>query len=335
LWHHSAKILKYFRSQEAILQMNRLGTAGRPFFFVVNFDMDEIFVLEEEELAASPFCFNMPERRFEQFDKAAKRPKHISAETISYADYLKAFEKVQSALKAGNTYLLNLTFPSILHCDSDLPGIYQHAVAPFKLLFKDRFVVFSPERFVRMEKERVFTYPMKGTIDAGIDNAAQLILDDEKEVAEHRTIVDLLRNDLGIAGHEVRVDRFRYLSEINTHKGKLLQVSSEISSAIGSEWHAQIGTILFSMLPAGSVTGAPKKKTVSLIKEAEGYDRGYYTGIFGFYDGKVLDSAVMIRFIEQDSDSRLIYKSGGGITCRSDPEKEYQELIDKIYVPLS
>ena len=85
-------------------------------------------------------------------------------------------------------------------------------------------------------------------------------------------------------------------------------------------------------MPAGSVTGAPKQKTLEIINHVEGLPRGYYTGIFGCFDGENLESAVMIRFIEQ-RDGQLWFRSGGGITCNSLAELEYQELIDKVYVP--
>jgi len=88
------------------------------------------------------------------------------------------------------------------------------------------------------------------------------------------------------------------------------------------------------LLPAGSITGAPKSKTVEIIAKAENYKRNYYTGIFGVYDGNTLESAVMIRFIEKDF-GQLYFKSGGGITSMSDPVKEYDELIQKIYVPFA
>ena len=91
---------------------------------------------------------------------------------------------------------------------------------------------------------------------------------------------------------------------------------------------------IFDMLPAGSVTGAPKVKTLDIIKNAENYDRGFYTGVAGFFDGKELDSCVLIRYVEKNNGD-LIYKSGGGITSQSILEEEYQELIDKIYVPVS
>jgi para-aminobenzoate synthetase component 1 len=110
-------------------------------------------------------------------------------------------------------------------------------------------------------------------------------------------------------------------------------VSSKITGNLPENYAAKIGDILFSMLPAGSISGAPKKKTVEIIREAENYDRGFYTGIFGFFDGKNLDSCVLIRFIENQND-RLVYKSGGGITFMSRAETEYQEMLKKVYVPV-
>jgi para-aminobenzoate synthetase component 1 len=73
---------------------------------------------------------------------------------------------------------------------------------------------------------------------------------------------------------------------------------------------------------------------LEIIKEAENYPRNYFTGIFGIFDGSDLDSAVMIRFIE-NIDGELYFKSGGGITSMSNPGAEYQEMIDKVYVPIT
>ncbi|MBA4322972.1 MAG: aminodeoxychorismate synthase component I, partial [Odoribacter sp.] len=166
-----------------------------------------------------------------------------------------------------------------------------------------------------------------------VANAGNVILNDEKEMAEHNTIVDLIRNDLSIFADEVKVTRYRYIDEIKTSETVLLQVSSEISGRLRKGYEGHLGEIITGMLPAGSVTGAPKKETVKIIKESETYERGWYTGIFGVFDGESLDSAVMIRFIE-NIDGKLVYKSGGGITFLSDPVKEYEELIAKVYVPI-
>ena len=72
---------------------------------------------------------------------------------------------------------------------------------------------------------------------------------------------------------------------------------------------------------------------MEIIAEAETYDRGFYTGVTGYFDGRKLDSAVMIRFLEEQ-DGRLVFKSGGGITSRSDLQSEYNEMKQKVYVPI-
>jgi para-aminobenzoate synthetase component 1 len=86
------------------------------------------------------------------------------------------------------------------------------------------------------------------------------------------------------------------------------------------------------LLPAGSISGAPKEKTREIIRNAEKEARGFYTGIAGIYDGETLDSCVMIRYVEKQGE-KTFYRSGGGITFQSEEGSEYNELIDKIYVP--
>ena len=130
----------------------------------------------------------------------------------------------------------------------------------------------------------------------------------------------------------VRVGRYRYIDVLHTNKGDILQTSSEISGKLPSDYHKRIGNILAAMLPAGSITGAPKDKTVQIIHEAEGYDRGFYTGIMGIYDNGMLNSAVMIRFMEKD-EKGIFFKAGGGITSKSDCRKEFEEVLQKVYLP--
>jgi para-aminobenzoate synthetase component 1 len=197
---------------------------------------------------------------------------------------------------------------------------------------KDGFVVFSPEIFVKIHGGHIYSYPMKGTIDASIPNASAVILNDEKESAEHATIVDLIRNDISMVADRVHVSKYRYLDEIETNDGTLLQVSSEIKGRLAEDWNRHVGDIMFSLLPAGSISGAPKKKTLEIISNSESYDRGFYTGVMGLFDGENLDSAVMIRFVENVGGG-LVFKSGGGITSRSDMKMEYEEMKRKVYVP--
>ena len=174
---------------------------------------------------------------------------------------------------------------------------------------------------------------MKGTIDATLPDAESRLINDVKEAAEHATIVDLIRNDLSMVAEQVRVARYRYCDRLETNKGAIFQTSSEICGTLPADYPSRMGEIIFRLLPAGSITGAPKPKTMSIIEEAEGYERGFYTGVMGYCDGKNLDSAVMIRFIEQEA-GRLYYKAGGGITSKSDLQSEYNEMIQKIYVPI-
>jgi para-aminobenzoate synthetase component 1 len=175
---------------------------------------------------------------------------------------------------------------------------------------------------------------MKGTIKVSSTESEKELLSDIKEIAEHHTIVDLLRNDLSMVADRINVNRFRYVERIHTHEGELLQVSSEITGKLPDNYQDQLGEIIFKLLPAGSVTGAPKEKTITIIREAEKSDRGYYTGVCGVFDGENLNSAVMIRFIEEHKGA-LRFKSGGGITFLSNARSEYKELNDKVYVPIA
>lgn len=174
---------------------------------------------------------------------------------------------------------------------------------------------------------------MKGTIDAATENAIEVLKADKKEKAEHYTVVDLLRNDLSMVADKVTLEEFQRIDYLQTHQKNLYAMSSEISGDIKPEFQHKIGTILKTLLPAGSILGAPKQKTMEIILDAENFERGFYTGICGYFDGENVDSCVMIRFIEKE-DGQFYFKSGGGITHLSKMEDEYQEVKNKIYVPI-
>ena len=321
-------------SKELIKEkLNKFGFEKEPFLFVLSYNLSKFYIEKLSNLPSTiKFELNFKEHqktRTVQENKLEKIP-------LSFKEYKKKFDILQNEIKEGNSYLLNLTAKTKIKTALSLENIYKNTQARFKLRFQNQnenFVCFSPERFVEIKKNKISTYPMKGTIDSSIINAQARILGDIKEMAEHTMVVDLLRNDLGIVGSKVRVDKFRYVEKINAGNKKLFQVSSKISANLQNNWHENIGDILTSLLPAGSITGTPKKKTIEILNKVEDYDRGFYTGIFGFFDGENLDSSVMIRFIEIDKKGELFYKSGGGITCDSNVELEYQELLDKIYLP--
>jgi len=308
--------------------LNKYGSQKEPFFFLISYDLKNYVVQPLKDLDED-IHFEINEKVSSKIHENIK----LSKIPLSFEAYKKKFNILQENIKEGNTYLLNLTTKTKIDTALSLDEIYTKARAKFKLKFKDDFVCFSPERFVQIKKNKIFTYPMKGTIDAKVPNAEARILGDVKEMAEHTMVVDLLRNDLGIVSKKVRVEKFRYIDKINAGNKKLLQVSSKISGHLEENWHEKIGDILTSLLPAGSITGTPKRKTIEILEDVEKYDRGFYTGVFGVYDGESLDSAVNIRFIEKNSMGKLFYKSGGGITCDSNVHTEYLELLDKIYVP--
>ena len=310
--------------------INKLGQNRTPFLFILSYDKNKIFAQALNELDDNIFY------KLEEWSnypvKKRKKDFTFSKFPVSFLAYKKAFEHILVEIRSGNTYLLNLTFQTPIESSLDLKEIFHYAKAKFKLYFKGQFICFSPERFVDIEDTTIATYPMKGTIDADLPNAKQNILHNTKEKAEHVMIVDLMRNDLGIVGSDVRVEKFRYVEKIKAGKKELLQVSSKITAKLEENWRDSIGTLLDNLTPAGSVTGTPKKSTVNIINDIENYDRGFYTGIFGLFDGKDLRPGVMIRFIE-DQNGTLTYKSGGGITIDSNAKSEYEELIDKIYLP--
>ena len=322
-------------------KMNRLGKRREPFFFMIDFDLKKPVLiplknLDEQSIQVQTPIFETSEMKAsnEKKSEAHDTDFYFEKEPISFKNYKKKFDAMLAELNFGNSYLINLTQPTPIKTNLSLQEIFTRSTAKFKLLFKDKFVVFSPERFVEIKENQILTYPMKGTIDATLPNAREQLMSNKKEIAEHNTIVDLLRNDLNMVSKKVRVNKFRFIDKIETSTGSLLQASSEIVGDLASNWNEYIGDVFEKILPAGSVTGAPKRKTVEIIKTVEGYERGYYTGIFGIFDGRSLDSAVMIRFIEKQGE-KMVFKSGGGITAKSNVREEYDELIQKVYVPIT
>ena len=330
--------------------MNSLGGKGEPFLFILDFDLQEPMVHSLADFPEGGPLFDLRGVRNysssprdtsgmqgagtpEDGKPDAKRIVEFSKNPVPYDEYRRSFDIVRGHFLRGNTFLTNLTFPTEISINLTLEEIFRLSRARYKLLVPERFTVFSPESFVTIDDGIISSYPMKGTIDASVPGARETILADPKETAEHITIVDLIRNDIGIIADSVRVKSFRYIDYVKTNQKDLLQVSSEITGVLQGSYLERLGDIVFAMLPAGSVTGAPKKKTVQIIKEAETYERGFYTGVFGLFDGRRLDSAVMIRFIERIG-GRLYFKSGGGLTVYSDPESEYREYVDKVYVPI-
>ena len=322
--------MNWLDKENGFKQITKLAKNRTPFLFITSFDQQKIFVQALDKLDDDIFYKLEGWRNY----PVEKRNKDFtfSKSPVDFSTYKRSMDEVLEEIRSGNTYLLNLTFKTPIDTDYSLKEIFTYARAKFKLYFKDEFICFSPERFVEIEDDIIATYPMKGTIDANILHAKEAILSDKKEMSEHVMIVDLMRNDLGIIGSEVNVEKFRYVEKIKAGEKELLQVSSKITAKLPPDWKDNLGTLLKQILPAGSISGTPKKSTLNIIEHIEDYHRGFYTGVFGVFDKETLRSGVMIRFIEKENDT-LFYKSGGGITIDSDAKSEYEELINKIYLP--
>ena len=308
-----------------INRLSLLAASGTPFLLISDFKAEKLLVYTDEELKTNDIAFSFTPSA--QLNSAS-----LLTTPIDFKTYKKSFDTIIEHIKAGETYLLNYTCSTPITTTLSLHDIYNKAHAKFKLRYKDEFICFSPERFIKIEQSTISTYPMKGTIDASIENAEAKILSDEKEMAEHIMVVDLLRNDLGIVAKEIKVEDFRYVEHLKTGNKELLQVSSKITGQLPKDWRKNFGEIIAALLPAGSITGTPKRSTVKIIETVEAHKRGFFTGVFGYFDGENFDSAVMIRFIENNN-GNLIYKSGGGITIDSSSTNEYQEMLGKIYIP--
>lgn len=302
---------------------------GIPFLFVVDYKGERAYAWRLDEVPEDQVIYQIGGQTNRKKVVIDLHWKVIAP--VSWEKYQKAFETVQSYQKAGENYLLNITFPTMVYLSESVWSVAHAVEARYVLGLKGECVVFSPETFVVLEERKISTFPMKGTISAEREENLDLLYNDPKEQAEHVAIVDLLRNDLGQVCSSVEVKRYRYWERVNRGRGDLFQTSSHIEGIVKKD--LSLGEVFEAVLPAGSVTGVPKPRAIEIIDEVEEYERGWYTGVFGLFDGKRLESAVMIRYLEENPQGK-VYKSGGGIMVYSDPKKEYQELLEKVYVPI-
>lgn len=316
-------------------EMNRLGIARTPFLWGASYSLDKCFITQTTgpDKQDDDILWQVgPHGNATARPDSALRPSLTIKEAPGQETYATMFSTIMEGLRRGDSFLANLTAATEVCCDSSFEDIFLSSTAPFRLMIGDEFLCFSPEPFVRIKGRHISTFPMKGTADASLPDAEERLLADYKEACEHYTIVDLMRNDLNSIATDVKVDRFRYVERIETSTGCIIQTSSEISGTIPEDMTGRFGDIILPILPAGSITGAPKTATVELIRKAEISDRGWYTGVFGHYDGTVMQTAVMIRCLQRTPDGRLRFHSGGGITVNSNEKDEYAELLSKIYI---
>lgn len=309
--------------------MDEMGKSNKSFVFFVDFKAEYGWIGSPKEAQELGIKYDIGSNVI--VSKANKKP-IFNKTPISESSYFEKFNQVQKAIRRGDSFLINLTAPTQIESNMSIEEIFEIAQARYKLLVPQFFTVFSPECFIQIEANKIKSFPMKGTLAVASHSSPDNLMNDVKERAEHATIVDLIRNDISQVAFPIQVEKYKYIDKVKTNEGDLWQMSSLISGELLDEFKSNFGKILRQLLPAGSISGAPKSSTLKIIDEVEAYPRGFYTGIMGLFDGHLFDSGVMIRYIET-RENKMTYKSGGGITVFSDAKKEYQELIQKVYLP--
>jgi para-aminobenzoate synthetase component 1 len=310
-------------------QLDHWGQNKVPFVFFIDFEMAQP---EAYPINECPEHWKYDFQGITNHTYYPSEQKKLIAQVVppKKSVYQTQFDQTKEAIQRGDTFLMNLTTHGRLTINRSLEEVFNEATAKYKILRQGGFACFSPETFIQIKEGVISTRPMKGTIDASEVDAEEKLQNNAKENAEHATVVDLLRNDLSLVAKQVRVNQYKYYEEIKAHRKTTGQLSSCIEGRLPDDYPKKIGQILQQLLPAGSISGAPKTKTIELIQHIEESPRRFYTGIAGIFDGRNLDSCVMIRFLHEDG----TYRCGGGITHLSTIEEEYHELIQKIYVPI-
>jgi para-aminobenzoate synthetase len=258
--------------------------------------------------------------------------------------YLADIARCHSALAAGESYEVCLT--DQIHTDASpdpwrlYKGLRRSNPAPFAAYLKlgeNAIVSSSPERFLSVDRDRkVMARPIKGTAPRSEDplqddTTRKELQDDEKTFAEHLMIVDLLRNDLGRVCEvdTVRVPELMVIEQYAT-------VHQMISNIVGTvEAGKSAIDCVRACFPGGSMTGAPKLRTMEIIDDIEREARGVYSGAIGWFglDGTV-DLSIVIRTIVMRQGTTTI-GAGGAIVMQSDPAEEFDEILLKARAPMA
>lgn len=256
---------------------------------------------------------------------------------LSQADYIAALAKIKGYIESGDTYQVNFTLKLLFDFDGSPEALYQALRRNQSVSFgaylrsgAQQILSFSPELFFKRSGEQCLVRPMKGTIQRGPYPAAderlmQFLQSDEKNRSENVMIVDLLRNDLGRICTPGTVTT-RSLFDIETYE-TLHQMTSTVTGHLPRE--TKIEPLFKALFPCGSVTGAPKIRTMEIIHELESGVRGVYTGAIGFIapSGEATFN-VPIRTIELNGNKGEM-GIGSGIIHESDPEQEWRECLLK------
>lgn len=264
---------------------------------------------------------------------------------ITPDQYSGAFEVIRNAIRNGDAYQVNLTFPLSASFTGEVGSLYRdliHHQRPAYAAYihhdQRHIVSVSPERFFAVEGGRITTRPMKGTARRGRWSAEDQVVRErfalsDKDRAENLMIVDLIRNDLG------RIARFGTVSVDDLFAIERFETLWQMTSTVSAELRQDVGLtgIFEALFPCGSVTGAPKASSMAIIADVEDGPRGVYCGAIGFIppgdgvEGASFNVAIRTAVIDDD-DGVASFGVGGAITWYSTRDSEYEETATKALV---
>lgn len=272
--------------------------------------------------------------------KAEERPLKIKSDYRSYFSkekYCNMVVKAKEYIKEGDIFQVVLSNKIEAEIEESILDAYRVLrstnPSPYMFYFYSNDIEISgasPETLVKLENNKLYTFPLAGTRKRGKDEEEDLelekeLLADEKELAEHNMLVDLGRNDIGKISeiNSVKVDKYMSIEKFS----HVMHIGSTVSGTLRSDKDAL--DAIDSILPAGTLSGAPKLRACEIINELEGNKRGIYGGAIGYIDftGN-LDMCISIR-LAFAKNGKVFVRSGAGIVADSVPENEYEECINK------
>ena len=262
---------------------------------------------------------------------------HLEKDIPPPAEYESIISKIKTYLMNGDSYQINFTQPKQYRLMENPLAIYlamRDTIRPHYGMYMNldglQVLSFSPERFFRTSEGIIESFPMKGTRPRSTDIVRDQLLAGElyksgKDRAEHLMIVDLLRNDIGkVCDYgSVNVEDLYKIHSFETVHQMVSRIYGKLQQSINET------DIIKALFPGGSITGAPKERSMKIIEALEGYQRGIYTGSLGYIQNNGdMDFNIAIRTMTVQYD-RGTYPVGGGIVWDSDPLEEWREAQQK------
>ncbi|MBK7103755.1 MAG: chorismate-binding protein [Ignavibacteriae bacterium] len=256
---------------------------------------------------------------------------------ISKSNYVKNIERIKNFIEKGDTYQINFTSKAKFNFIGEITSLFLNGIfnqsAGYSVLIntdKEFILSFSPELFFETDYKSIICKPMKGTIKrkgnpSEYKSLINQIQNDEKNLAENVMIVDLLRNDIGKISqvNSVKVEKLYEVEKYET----LFQLTSTVIGKLKSN---KLSEIIKNLFPSGSITGAPKIRSMQIIAELEKSSRKLYTGAIGIITNRKSVFNIPIRTISINKKTNVGELGlGSGVVWDSNPEKEYEEVLLK------